>query len=324
MDLKTKYLGLELSSPIVASAGPLWNKVDHIRQAEDAGAGAVVLFSLFEEQIKQETAFHPSNSGAHSEHLSSFPEETNYHLNLPQYLDLIRQARETVDIPIIASLNGTSEGGWIEYARELEAAGAHALELNIFFIPAGLYLDGRSVEQRYFDILHSVKQHLSIPVSLKLNPYFSSMGFTARQLCSAGADGLVLFNRFYEPDIDIDRIALENTLDLSTHRELRLPLMWIGILSGKLPLSLAASTGVESHREVIKYLLAGADVVMSTSALLRYGIGHLQVMTNGLKAWMAEHDFSNVSAFRGKLSQRHIVNPTAYERANYLRIINPS
>jgi dihydroorotate dehydrogenase (fumarate) len=325
MDLTTKYLGLDLRSPIVVSACPLSENVDNIEQMEAMGVGAVVLFSLFEEQIRKETQYYESILQATS---NSFPEATDYFPGLndyrvgtDRYLELIREAKERVDIPIIASLNGISDTGWIEYAQLMEDAGADALEINVFLIPADISLDGVLIEKKYLDIVSRVKSNVSIPVAIKLNPYFSSMGHMARQLVAAGADGLVLFNRFYQPDFNIYDLKVEPSLEFSSASEIRLPLLWLSVLYGKLNLSLAATTGVQSASEVVKYLLAGADVTMTASALYRYGIGYLETMHDDLRTWMKRMGFTSVSAFKGLMSQKNISDPTAFERANYIRIL---
>ena len=298
-DLKTTYMGLPLDCPIIASASPLSEHVDNFKRIEDAGAGAVVMFSLFEEQIKLEN-FHFEQmiglgSESFAEALSYFPAVDDYRVGVDHYLEILRQATESVNIPVIASLNGISPDGWVEYAENLQEAGASALELNIFFIPTDFSMDGRAVEKQYLEILKMVKETVSIPVAVKLNPYFSAMGNMAVQLADAGADGLVLFNRFYEPDIDVDHLEVVNSLELSTANEIRLPLLWLGMLYGRVNASLAATTGVQSSTEVIKYLLAGSDVVMSTSALLKNGIGHLKTMRDELERWMELRDFANVA-----------------------------
>lgn len=325
MNLATHYLGLTLKSPLVASAGPITGRLDNIRRLEDFGAGAVVLPSVFEEQIEQQKQLLEglATLGMHrsAEALTYFPAGASYPLGPAQYLETLRQAVDSVDIPVIASLNGISAHGWIDYGRQIEEAGADALELNIYFIPADLNMPGSEVERRYLDILKAVKQAVKIPVAVKLSPYFSSLGNMARQLVNAGADGLVLFNRFYEPDIDLARLALEHNLELSSPAEIRLPLLWIAVLSGRIEASLAASTGVETTDEVIKYLLAGADVVMTTSALLKYGVGHMKILHDGLIDWLHARDLITLDRIRGRLSQRYIPNPMAFERANYIDIL---
>ncbi len=325
VDLSTQYLGLTLNSPIVAGAGPLTGSFDNIRRLEDFGAGAVVLPSIFEEQIEQERELidRLATTGAESyaESLTYFPAPESYGIGPIRYLETLRQAATSVAIPIVASLNGITDQGWVQYSRQIQEAGASALELNIYFIPAASDLTGREVEDRYLDILRSVKRAVTIPVAVKLSPYFSAMGHMAAQLVAAGADGLVLFNRFYEPDIDLAQLALLPDLDLSTPKEIRLPLLWIGVLSGRTGASLAASTGVDGVDEVIKYLLAGADVVMTTSALLRHGPGHMKTLRDGLKNWLEARNLTTLDRVRGSMSQRSIADKTAFARANYIRVL---
>lgn len=325
IDLKTRYLGLSLNSPIIAGAGPLTGKLDNIRRFEDLGAGAVVLPSLFEEQIQQEQQLidrlATTGADSYAEALTYFPAPEAYGIGPTDYLKTIHHAAEAVDIPVVASLNGFTDEGWVQYARQMEQAGAAAIELNIYFIPAGPEVSGRDVENRYIRILRAVKAAVKIPVAVKLSPYFSAMGHMATLLVEAGADGLVLFNRFYEPDIDLTQLTLLPNLELSRPAEIRLPLLWIGVLSGRIEASLAASTGVETSDEVIKYLLAGADVVMTTSALLKHGPWHMNVLLDGLKSWLAARDLNSLDSVRGRMSQRNIVDKTAFARANYIRVL---
>jgi dihydroorotate dehydrogenase (fumarate) len=325
MDLTTRYLGLSLKSPLVAGAGPLTAEIDNIRRLEDLGAGAVVLPSIFEEQIEQEEQLierlAAAGTDSYPEALTYFPASASYTIGPERYLEVLHDAANAVDIPVVASLNGITSHGWTNFARQIEDAGADALELNIYFIPADVRMSGQDVEARYLTILKAVKQAVKIPVAVKLNPYFSAPGHMAGQLVDAGANGLVLFNRFYEPDIDLTRLALMPSLALSTAAEIRVPLLWIGVLAGRIETSLAASTGVESADEVIKYLLAGADVVMTTSVLLRHGVGYMKVLLDGLKSWLAPRDFETLDCIRGRLSQRNIMDPTAFERANYIRVL---
>jgi dihydroorotate dehydrogenase (fumarate) len=318
-------MGLDLRSPIVVSASTLSTKLDNFKKMEDAGAGAVVLFSLFEEQIKQEIAVYDYLMGAGPE---SFPESLRYlppigdfQVSIDNYLDLIRKAKESVEIPIIGSLNGVTPGGWMEYARAYQEAGADGIELNIFFVPADIKQRGSDIEHRYLEILKMVKSAVSIPVALKLNPYFSSFGNAASQFEQAGADALVLFNRFYEPDFDIDTMEVVNSLELSQPNEIRLPLMWLGILYGKVKCSLAATSGVQGSTEVIKYLLAGADVVMVASALIKKGIPYIYQMLAELEQWMQARHYNSVNEMKGVMSQMQVKDPTAYERANYIKIL---
>lgn len=327
MDLKTRYMGLDLKHPVIASASPLSENLDGIRRLEDAGAAAIVLFSLFEEQIRREqTALQDAlDQGADSfaESLSYFPEVDfdDFSTSPRAYLDLVRRAAESTDIPIIASLNCVTSQGWTDYARQIQAAGASGIELNIFAIETDLSMTGQQVEQRYLDSLRLVKDAVSIPVALKLSPFFSAFGHMASQLDEAGADALVLFNRFYRPDLDIDSLKVLPTLTLSNAGEMRLPLQWIALLRGRIKASLGATRGVETAVEIVKYLLAGADAVMTTSALLRHGPEHLATLVAGLEDWMAEHDFRSVDDLRGLLSHAQVKDPLPLERANYIRVL---
>ncbi len=325
MDLSTTYMGLELAHPIAASASPLSEQLSNIRRMEDEGAAAVVLFSLFEEQIRHESeAFeHLISHGANSfaEALTYFPGSDDYMVGAEEYLELVRSATEAVDIPVIGSLNGVTNEGWIDYAREIERAGARAIELNVYAIAGDLDKTGAEVEAEYLEILGHVKGATSIPVALKLSPFFSAFGNMARRLDAAGADALVLFNRFYHPEIDIERREVEHRLELSTPAEMHLPLMWIARLHGRIRASLGATRGVYGPEEVIKYLLAGADAVFTTGALLKHGIEHLQVLVGGLREWMERNEYASVAQMKGSMSQRNVADPSAYERANYLRIL---
>jgi dihydroorotate dehydrogenase (fumarate) len=326
MDLRTTYMGLELKNPVVASASPLSEEFDNFRRMEDAGAAAVVMFSLFEEQIKHENAaiehLITSGSESYAESLSFFPEFEDYDTGPDEYLNLLRRATEAVDIPVIASLNGITNEGWVDTARLMQDAGASGIELNAYYIPANLYMDGREVEQRYLEVLKAVKAAVSIPVAMKLSPFFSATGNMARQFDEAGADALVLFNRFYQPDLDLEEMEVVTDLKLSTPAEIRLPLLWIGVLHGRINASLAASTGVHSPLELIKYLLTGADAVMTTSGMLRYGIGFLTTLVDGLQDWMEAKQYDSVSQLRGAMSQINCLNPGAFERANYIKILD--
>ncbi len=325
MDLSTTYLGMTLESPLVASAGPLSGTLDGIRRLEDGGASAVVLFSLFEEQLQRENDAidYLTEAGTESfgEALSYFPDVSDYRVGPDQYLSLIRRAADACAIPVIGSLNGVTSRGWTQYAREMQDAGARALELNIYYIPANLEMTGREVEDRYLDVVRQVKSAVSIPVAVKLSPFFSAMGEMARRFVEAGADGLVLFNRFYQPDFDLEELEVEPNLELSAASEIRLPLMWIAILHGRVNCSLAATRGVERGTEVVKYLLAGADAVMTTSALLRHGAGYLKTLRDDLEAWMDRRDYQSVLQMKGSMSQLKVANPDAFERANYIKVL---
>lgn len=323
MNLTTTYMGLALEHPLVASAGPLSQSVDGIRELEDAGAAAVVMFSLFEEQIRAETieAEFLEDLGHDPDRTPGAPGAGEYRVGIDRYLEIVRAASESVDIPIIGSINGTSSEWWIEYAEHIEQAGASGIELNVFYIPTDLDREGWEIEREYVDILAAVKGAVSVPVAIKLNPYFTALGHMARRLDEAGADALVLFNRFYQPDLDLERLTVERTLELSDASEIRLPLLWIAILHGHVGASLAATSGVESGTEVVKYLLAGADVVMTTSALLRQGPGHLGTLRRELEAWLEAHGHDSVTSIRGRLSRSSAEDPSCYVRANYIRIL---
>ena len=318
-------MGLKLKSPIVVSACTLSEELDNIVRMEDAGAGAVVLFSLFEEQIKRESSgfdnVYKSTTNAFAEANDFFPNMDDMHVGSEGYLDLIRKAKERVDIPIIGSLNGITTEGWIDYSRQMEKAGADAIEINVFFIPGDINLSGAAVEHRYLNIITEIKNNVKIPIAVKLNPYFSSLGFMSQRMEQAGANGLVLFNRFYQPDFDINELKLLSNLEYSEANEIRLPLLWIGLLYGKIKASIAATTGVQSSVEVVKYILAGADVVMTASSLFKNGIIYIERLNKDLEEWMQMMQFDSLDAFKGMLSQLHIADPTAYERANYIKIL---
>lgn len=326
MDLTTTYMGLTLGNPIVASASPLNRDLGSLRALEDHGVGAVVLPSIFEEEILAErhelelrTEELPASGFAEAQ--SYFPMYTSPALGPERYLELVRGAKEALDIPVIASLNCMTLGGWVDYARGLEQAGADGIELNVYFIPADLSLSARDVEQQYLDILAAVRAAVRIPIAVKMGPYFSAIGAMARALVEGGANALVLFNRFYQPDIDLVTLGLSMDLELSTPSEIRLPLLWVAILHGRLPVSLAATTGVESADEVLKYLLAGADVVMTTSSLLRHGVGHVRTLIDGLSAALSAREVPSLAEVRGRMSQKNVANPTLFERANYVRML---
>lgn len=325
MDLRTRYLGMDLTHPVVASAGPLSRTLDGIRRLEDAGASAIVLFSLFEEQIRHENeAFlHLSGLGSESvaESLSYFPAVGQDPVGPDRYLELVRRAREAVAVPVIGSLNGMTDHGWTSFARLIAEAGAHAIELNVFTLPTDPAISARNVEQRTVDLVAAVRGAVEVPVAVKLSPFFSAPAELASRLVAAGADGLVLFNRFYQPDFDLERLEVEPSLELSRPSEIRLPLLWLALLHGRIQGSLAGTTGVDSATEVVKYLLAGADVAMTTSALLRHGADHLHSLVSGLADWLDRHGCESVAQVRGSMSLHKVANPEAFERANYLRIL---
>jgi dihydroorotate dehydrogenase (fumarate) len=322
MTLATRYLGLPLAHPIVASASPLTATFDGMRQLEDAGAAAVVMSSLYEEQIRAEdeayTRFTEHGSFSQAEAGSYFPELPGYDNGISGHLETLRRATESLEIPVIASLNGTTAQGWVEHARRLEQAGAAALELNVYSIPIDMDVSGASIEQQYIDIVREVRATVRIPISVKLAPYFTALPNLAAGLVRAGADGLVLFNRFYAPDVDLQTLRMTRSLPLSTAAELPLSLVWVGILSRRLKCSLAASRGVESAVEVVKYLLAGAHVVMTTSALLRHGPQYMSVMRDGLEHWLVDNRFDSVDAIRSLKSAAHVDDADAFIRAQYV------
>jgi dihydroorotate dehydrogenase (fumarate) len=325
MNLNTKYLGMTLKSPLVASASPLSESLDKIKRLEDAGAGAVVMFSLFEEQIRheRETLAHYLEYGTYSfaESLTHFPEPETYHAGPNQYLMLIEQAKNAVDIPIIASLNGVTIGGWIDFAREMQDAGADALELNIYSIPSDMLQQGSDVEDQYLEILKAVKAAVSIPVAIKLSPYFSNMANMAMELDKAGANALVMFNRFYQPDIDMETLEVKPNVLLSSPHEMRLPLTWIGILYKRLKADLAATTGIHTGIDAAKMILAGANVTMMASTLLKHGIEYVGTVETELREWMEQHEYESVEQMRGSVSQMHADDPSAFERAQYMKAL---
>src|SRR5215203_5025358 len=325
MDLATSYMGLALKNPFVASASPISESVDTIRSLEDHGASAVVLFSLFEEQIlhDQHAMEHFMEMGTESfgEALSYFPEVEDYDVGPAQYLELIRKASAAVDIPVIASLNGVTQRGWTGFARDMQDAGAKGLELNVYYIPTEMYCTGVQVEQQYLDVLRAVKSAVTIPVAVKVGPYFSSFAHMAGQLDAAHADALVLFNRFYQPDFDIETRTVVPSLALSRPEEMRLPLLWLALLHGRVRASLAATTGVHGAVEAIKYLLAGADVVMSTSALLQQGPPFLSRLVADVSGWMLKKGYTSVTQLRGSMSQQSVPDSTAFVRGNYIRVL---
>jgi dihydroorotate dehydrogenase (fumarate) len=326
IDLSTTYLGLELRSPVVLSACPLSESIDNIKRAEDAGVGAVVLYSLFEEQIRREReALHyhlTHGTESYAEALTYFPEPEEFRTGPEEYLDLIAQAKEAVDIPIIASLNATALGGWTKFATTIEQAGPDALELNIYSIPTDMTLAGAQIEQNYLDIVRAVWSLLAIPVAVKVSPYFSNMANMAKRLDDEGAHGLVLFNRFYQPDIDLETLEVKPNVLLSTPQALRLPLRWVAILYGRIKGSLAATGGIHTAEDVVKVTMAGANVAMMASAPLKHGIDYLGQVDRELRAWLEEHEYESISQMRGSLSQQHSADPSAFERAQYMRAVS--
>ncbi|MCI0394409.1 MAG: dihydroorotate dehydrogenase-like protein [Chloroflexi bacterium] len=326
MDMSTTYLGLKLKNPLVPSSSPLSRNLASLRRMEDHGAAAVVLYSLFEEQINQEshTLNHYLTQGAESypEALTYFPEAREYQSGPEEYMEHIYQAKTVLDIPVIASLNGVSTGGWVRYARDIKQAGADALELNVYYLPTDPNLTGSEIEQIYLDVLRDVKAVVSIPVAMKLSPYFSSVANMAQRLVEAGANGLVLFNRFYQPDLDIEKLEVVPHLLLSNSAELRLPLRWIALLYGRVRADLALTTGVHTAEDVLKGLMAGASVTMLASELLRNGVGRLSELLFDLEAWLIEHEYGSLAQLWGSLSQINCAEPAAFERANYMRVLS--
>jgi dihydroorotate dehydrogenase (fumarate) len=325
MDLSTSYLGLTLKNPIVPSASPLSRSLDTMKRLEDAGASAIVLYSLFEEQIEHESAElnHYLRYGTESfaEALSYFPQTEEYSLGPDEYVEHVRKAKEALRIPVIGSINGISTGGWIEYARKIEQAGADALELNVYYIPTDPRLTGGEVDQRYLQVLKAVKGAVTIPVAMKLSPFFSSLAGLAQQLVAARADGLVLFNRFYQPDIDLEHLEVKPEVTLSNPSSIRLPLRWIAILHGRVKASLAATSGIHSAEDVLKLLMAGADVTMMCSALLKHGPAHIRRVLTDMEQWMAQHEYESVRQMKGSMSQKSVADPSAFERANYMKAL---
>ena len=324
-DLRTTYRGIKLDNPLVAAASPLTGTLDSLLALQDAGASAVVLQSLFEEQIKhhelQVDSILESFTDSFAEARSFFPSLDQYNTGPESYLRLIEQAKETLEIPVIASLNGVSAGGWTRYARLVEEAGADALELNVYFVAADARTTSAEVEARYLELVSDVSASISIPVAVKVGPYFSSMANMAMRLAAAGARGLVLFNRFLYPDISLTRMKVVPTLHLSASDEVLMPLRWIAILNGQVSISLAASSGVHTAQDVLKLLFAGADVTMMASALLRRGPTHLRQVIAGVRTWLDEHEYGSVKELKGSMSQAASPDPAAYERANYMRSI---
>ncbi|HTY38024.1 MAG TPA: dihydroorotate dehydrogenase-like protein [Bacteroidota bacterium] len=326
MDLKTTYLGLKLKNPLVPSASPLSRSLDGMKRLEDSGAAAVVMYSLFEEQIEHEASelehYLAYGSRAHAEALDYFPRPEEYSAGPDQYVELVSSAKQSLSIPVIASLNGISTGGWIDYAKKLEQAGADAIELNIYYIPTDPVLTGQEVEERYVNVLTAVRRAVKIPIAVKLSPYFSSLANVATRLDKAGANGLVLFNRFYQPDFDLEALEVAPNVVLSTSDSIRLPLRWVAILHGVVKTSLAGTGGIHTAEDVIKMVMAGADVAMMCSALLKHGPKHLKTVLDDLNKWMVEHEYLSIEQMKGSMSQASVADPAAFERANYMKALN--
>jgi dihydroorotate dehydrogenase (fumarate) len=326
MSLSTNYLGLVLKNPIVASSSPLSHTVDSIQRLEDAGASAVVMYSLFEEQITFNSLYVDhylrNNTNSFAEAANYFPEMDDYNVWPDEYLNLIRHAKEAVDIPVIGSLNGVSIGGWTNYAGLIEDAGADAIELNVYYVPTDIEMTGREIEDMYLDMLRQVKRAVTIPVAMKLSPFFSSMPNMARRLVNEGADGLVLFNRFYQPDLDLEKLAVAPRLVLSNSNELRLPLRWVAILYGRIMADFAITTGIHTSEDVLKGLMSGAKVTMMASELLQNGVRRIKEVLREIETWMDEHEYQSVAQMIGSMSQQHCAEPAAFERANYMRTLD--
>ena len=326
LDLTTTYLGLHLKNPLVASASPLSKKVETLRRLEDAGAAAVVMYSLFEEQLTHESQelHHYLERGTNSfaESLDYFPELDTYNMGPELYLEHLHNVKRALDIPVIGSLNGISPGGWVDYAQKMEQAGADALELNIYSLPTDPDVSSVELEDSYVQLVRDVRATIKLPIALKLSPFFTSLPHVAKRFVEAGANGLVLFNRFYQPDFDLEELEVIPNLELSTSHELRLPLRWIAILYGRIAADFALTSGVHTAQDVLKAMMAGADVAMMTSTLLTNGIGRLMHILNDLQEWMEEHEYASIRQMRGSMSQQAVADPAAFERANYMKALS--
>ncbi|MGI9057148.1 MAG: dihydroorotate dehydrogenase-like protein [Ktedonobacteraceae bacterium] len=325
-DVTTTYVGLPLKNPLVASASPLSKSLDTVRRLEDAGASAIVMYSLFEEQITHESQeldhYLERGTNSFAESLSYFPDLDNYNLGPEPYVEHVRKTKQAVSIPVIGSLNGISSGGWIEYAQKIEQAGADALELNIYYLPTDLELSGAALEEDYVQLVKDVRAKVKLPIAVKLSPYFTSLPNMAKRIVGAGANALVLFNRFYQPDFDLEAMEVIPNLVLSTSHELRLPLRWIAILYGRIQADFALTSGVHTAQDVLKAMMAGANVAMMTSTLLECGVGRITHILTELQEWMEEHEYDSIEQMRGSMSQRAVADPAAFERANYLKALN--
>lgn len=326
MDMTTNYMGLKLKNPLVPSASPLSKNLDGIKKLEDAGASAIVLYSLFEEQLSFEqeelSYFLDRGTDSFSEALNFFPEQDEYNMGPDEYLEHIRQAKAATNIPIIASLNGVSSGGWIDFSKKMEQAGADALELNVYFLATDMEQESRQIENQYRVILNAVKSNVTIPVAVKLSPFFSSTARMAKELDDDGADALVLFNRFYQPDLDLENLEVVPGVTLSTSNDLRLPLRWLAILHGKVNASLAGTTGVHTAMDALKMIAAGADVAQMCAALLKNGPDYLATVLRGMEIWLEEKEYESLSVLKGSMSQKSVSEPGVFERANYMKALN--
>ncbi len=324
-DLSTKYLGLELKNPLVASASPLSEKVETVRQLEEAGVSAIVVYSLFEEQIVSESLeldhFLSRDTESFAEAMTHLPDIGKYSLGPEKYVEHIANIKGAVDIPIIGSLNGVSSGGWIDYAEKIQAAGADALELNLYYLPTDTAINGNELEAAYLSTVNDVSSKISIPLAVKLSPFVTAIPNFAQKLAQAGADGLVLFNRFYQPDFDLEELEVVPNLVLSASDELLLPLRWIAILQGRVPVDFALTSGVHTAEDMLKAMMAGAKVAMSASALLKNGVKYASQLLGDLEAWMVEHEYESIQQMQGSLSQESSGNDAAFERANYMKVL---
>jgi dihydroorotate dehydrogenase (fumarate) len=326
VDLTTTYLGLKLKNPLVASPSPLSEKVENIKRLEEAGIAAVVMYSLFEEQIIHESLeldyFLTRGTESFAEALTYFPNIGKYSLTPDKYIEMLEKTKNAVNIPVLGSLNGVSTGGWIEYGRKIQDAGADALELNLYYLPTDVKLTSTQLEDNYLKLVSDIRAGIKIPLAVKLAPFFTALPNFAKRLVEAGADGLVLFNRFYQPDLDLENLEVVPNLVLSNSDELRLPLRWIAILYGKVKADLALTSGVHTPEDAIKAIMAGANIAMTTSALLKRGIPAILQILSGMETWMTEHEYVSVQQMRGSMSQGAVAEPAAYERANYMKVLN--
>ncbi|MBV6451496.1 MAG: Dihydroorotate dehydrogenase [Anaerolineales bacterium] len=325
-DLSTTYLGLPLRNPIVASASPLSRKIDRAKKLEEAGIAAIVMYSLFEEQIIHESLEldHYLNRGSDSfaEALSYLPDGGLYGISPEKYLNQVAGLKKALTIPVIGSLNGVSKGGWTDYARRIEEAGADALELNMYYIPTDIHMTSSNIEDMQVELVAEVKSAIKIPLAVKLSPFYTSLPHFTKRLVEAGADGLVLFNRFYQPDFDLDELEIHHSLDLSDSSDLRLPLRWISILYGKLNVDFALTSGVHTYTDALKAMMAGAKVAMMASNLLQFGEDVVGSILAYLQAWMKEHEYESIRQMQGSMSQKSVKEPEAFERANYMKVLN--
>jgi dihydroorotate dehydrogenase (fumarate) len=325
-DLSTTYLGLNLKNPLVASASPLSKKAENAKKLEDAGVSAIVMYSLFEEQIIHESLeldhYLTRGTNSFAEAITYLPDIGTYNMGPERYLEHLSALKKAVSIPVIGSLNGVSKGGWTNYARLMQDAGADAVELNMYYLSADPDLTGGELEDNYVDLVAEVKAAISIPLAVKLNPFITALPNFARRLVTAGADGLVLFNRFYQPDFDLDELEVVRTLNLSDSRDLLLPLRWISILHGKVKADFALTSGIHTAQDVLKAMMAGAKVAMTASMVLHDGYGSVTTLLDDLKTWMEEHEYESIQQMQGSMSQQAVAEPAAFERSNYIRILN--